>query len=189
MNPDGNGWVESAARYLRRANFSFLDGHVENRGDWGYICRWTSWSGYLAATARTTLAGNVAKIQNRNTFAAVLVAAVDERPLAASNRILILHLTDVKNSGMKFADAEMSVPEHYGTLPQLMRRGETEITLAAQPGMKLYACDFDGSRIFELPVVEKMPGKIQFTARNVTEKGAVAVYELVKEQGNTNSQS
>ena len=65
---------------------------------------------------------------------------------------------------------------------RMMRRGETEITLAARPGMKLYACGFDGARKFEVPTAAcGEPGKIRFIARNVTEQGAIAVYELVKE--------
>ena len=114
-------------------------------------------------------------------FSAILVAAVDDRPLAGSDRILILHLTDVKNTGMKFAGQDMSVLQSWGTLPQLMRRGEAEITLAARPGMKLYACGFDGSRKFEVPTEPAGNGKIRFTAKNVTDQGAIVAYELVRE--------
>ncbi len=135
----------------------------------------------FVAPAGTELSGKFSKILNKNTFAAILVAAVDAKPLASSDRILILHLTDVKNTGMKFADPDMSVLESYGTLPQLMRRGETEITLATRPGMKLYACGFDGARKFEVPMTPAGNGMIRFTAKNVTEQGPIVAYELVRE--------
>lgn len=135
----------------------------------------------FVAPAQTRLAGKFAEIVNGNTFSAILVAAVDDRPLAGSDRILILHLTDVKNTGMKFTGQDMSVLQSWGTLPQLMRRGEAEITLAARPGMKLYACGFDGSRKFEVPTEPAGNGKIRFTAKNVTDQGAIVAYELVRE--------
>ncbi len=135
----------------------------------------------FVAPAGVRVAGKFAEILNRNTFGAILVAAVDEQPLARSNRILILHLTDVKNTGMTFTGRDMFVLQSWGTLPQLMRRGEAEITLAVRPGMKLYACGFDGSRKFEMSTESAGKEKIRFTAKNVTAQGPIVVYELVKE--------
>ena len=46
-----------------------------------------------------SLNGTFASVANRLCFGAFLVASIDSRPLAESGRILILHLTDSKNSG------------------------------------------------------------------------------------------
>lgn len=134
----------------------------------------------FAAPAGVGLTGSFAAVRNRDAFGAVLVASRDGRPLAESGRILILHLTNLKNTGMRFSNPEMSVLERYGTLPLLMRRGEAEITLNVSAGMKLFACAFNGERKFEVKTTAGN-GKLSFIAKNITPHGAIAVYELVKE--------
>ena len=143
---------------------------------------------FLAATPRsegfvgpagTRMNGKFASVLIRDSFAAVLVASRDNRPLAESKRILLLHLTTLRNTGMKFSNSELSVMERYGTLPLLMRRGECDITLNTSADWKLFACGFNGKRKFEVPV-EKGNGTLKFTAGNITPSGAVAVYELIR---------
>lgn len=124
--------------------------------------------------------GVFASVTNQHAFAAVLVAARDGKTLAESGRILILHLTSLQNTGMKFSNPSMSVLERYGTTPLLMRRGKAEISLRTTGKMKLFACAFNGKRLFEVKTTSRN-GQLHFTAENITPHGAVAVYELVKE--------
>ena len=123
--------------------------------------------------------GVFATVTNRHAFAAVLVAARDGKTLAESGRILILHLTSLQNTGMKFSNPSMTVLERYGRTPLLMRRGEAEISLQASGNVKLYACAFNGKRLFEVPATRRN-GRLHFTAKNITPHGAVAVYELIR---------
>ena len=67
--------------------------------------------------------GVFASVTNQHAFAAVLVAARDGKTLAESGRILILHLTSLQNTGMKFSNPSMSVLERYGTTPLLAPPG------------------------------------------------------------------
>ena len=51
VNPDKKDWwFNGADRHGQRANFSFLDGHVESRNDIGYLCRWAGWGDYNGDT-------------------------------------------------------------------------------------------------------------------------------------------
>jgi len=134
----------------------------------------------FVAPAGISLAGKVFAIHNKDTFGAVLAASRDGLPLCESRRILILHLTDTKNTGMKFADVSMSVLEEWGTLPLLMRYGRADISWNARDGQKLYACDLDGSRLFEIPL-RKENDRTCFPAVNVSPRGSVCVYELISE--------
>ncbi|MBS1368834.1 MAG: hypothetical protein HPZ91_02655 [Lentisphaeria bacterium] len=127
----------------------------------------------------TRFEGKFARVAMSDGWSSVLVASRDGRPLAESGRILILHLTDCRNTGTRFANSELKVLERYGTLPLLMRRGVAELALKAKPGMRLYACGFDGRRLFELPA-RYSGGELAFRAENITPHGAVAVYELTK---------
>lgn len=128
-----------------------------------------------------TLSGNFAEVSCKLTPAAVLVAAMDRSSLKDSSRYLLLHLTDVKNTGMKFRDSKMTILEDYGTIPQLIRRGEAEVLLRRNlRGFKLHAVDFNGKRLFEIPMAGRKHGTA-FTLKNTGYGQVVCVYELVKE--------
>ncbi len=122
--------------------------------------------------------GKFARVRMTSGFSAVLVASRDGRPLPESRRLLILHLTECRNTGTRFSAPDGVILEKYGIPPLLMRRGEVEITLPVLPGARLYACDFDGSRRFEIPVTSPV---FTLRANNITPQGPVAVYELICE--------
>ncbi len=123
------------------------------------------------------LRGEFMQVQNKNAFAAVFAAAMDDKPLSKSSRILLMHLADVKNSDQRFRDATMQVVEAGGTTPLLFRRAECQVTfLRPLDGFKLYALDFDGTRLKELPLQETMTLDNYAIADKV-----IAAYELVRE--------
>ena len=124
--------------------------------------------------------GKTAVIRNRRTFGSFLIASRDALPLTRSRRILILHLTSGYNSKMVYANAERNVILSPGKLPLLMARGEAEILLKLSGNYRLYACAFHGERLFEVPLKREKNG-FSFTASNATKRGAVAVYELIRE--------
>ena len=134
----------------------------------------------FAAPAAIRMEGEFASVLCRDSFGAILVASRDGRNLPESRRILILHLTALKNTGMKFSTPEMNVLERYGTLPLLMRRNRAEISLKLRGKWKLFACAFNGERKFEVPL-QFREGKAVFMAENLSAHGAIAVYELQKE--------
>ena len=74
--------------------------------------------------------------------ATVWASSLDGEPLCASRRILLTHLTEVQNSGIKYRDQDRGILLNWGHLPHLMRAGKTEIEL------KLDGCrDKDSSLI------------------------------------------
>ena len=129
--------------------------------------------------AGKTLAGSYAAIENKLSYGTFLVAARDGRPLAESRRVLILHLTDSKNSMSRFGTSDFTLVEEWGGLPLLLKQGEAAITLKAPPGLKLYACRVNGERIGEIPF-ERSGGAIRFEAKNLAGSEAVLVYELAE---------
>ena len=122
-----------------------------------------------------------ARLSCRLTPAAVLIAAMDSKDLQNSRRYLLLHLTDVKNTGMKFRDAKMTILEDYGKTPQLIRRGEVDLFLQRDlRNFKLHALDFDGTRLFEVPIRSGASGS-SFTLKNAGFGQVVCAYELIQE--------
>ena len=62
--------------------------------------------------------------------ATVWVSSLDGKPIAQSSHLLLTHLTDVQNSGIEYADPDMTILLDWGKLPHLMRRGAAEIELS-----------------------------------------------------------
>ena len=126
------------------------------------------------------LRGAFASVENRRGPVTILVASLDDRPLEASGRILILHLTGIQNTDMIFRDETRSVLESWGTLPLLMHDGESAITLAGvSPSARLNMLDWSGEVIGSIPL-EAVPGGSRFTACSFSDGRAVAAYELIR---------
>ncbi len=120
--------------------------------------------------------GEFARVKNQKSFGAFLVAAIDDRPLTASKRILILHLTDVKNDGAEFREPEMATLEKRGSSTLLLRRGEAELLLNQPFDGKLFACDITGRRLFEIqPEKQGL-----YRLKTDSGQGAVLAYELIR---------
>jgi hypothetical protein len=111
----------------------------------------------------------------------VCVAAMDGKPVAESQRLLVFHLTDVQNSGVTFRDPDHTVLTAWGGLPHLVRRGTVDIHLDfadPRPG-QIFELGIDGSRRGEWP--GKWDGKsLAFTAQTITPAGTRMLYEIVR---------
>lgn len=180
-------------RLLARAELARLtapDQHGEIVSDTGEI-RLDPVQGHLRVmTPRTeclvtfperTLAGRLLAVRVTGAFASVSASAMDGQPLGQSARILVLHLTNVLNSGMHFSNPEMRRIEEVGTLPHLARCGRAEITLRnATAGLKVFAIGSSGKRLRGVPATYA-DGAYRFTAEIVaSDHEAVLAYELAR---------
>lgn len=124
--------------------------------------------------------GKILAVSNQKGFASFLAAAMDEKPLAQSDRIMILHLTHLFNSGQAFRNQERTIMTEWGNTPLILFRGRAEIKLNGHfDRHELYAVDFDGSRIAPVPAI-RQNGQLKFTADTWFQEKLIAVYELVK---------
>ncbi len=117
------------------------------------------------------------------TAATVWVSALDGNPVATSSRLLLTHLTDVQNSGIRYAQQSRKTLLAWGGLPHLVRNGQAEIRLAVKPAKKykVYVLSTSGRRLSELPS-RVAKGRLAFTAAVDGCPGtAVMLYEIVKE--------
>lgn len=117
--------------------------------------------------------------------ATVWVSSLDERPIAASKRLVLFHLTDMQGRGVRFRKNDFDVIERYDadTCVPLARAGRAKIALALEnPAQyRVYALKTNGARIAEVPSrVED--GALRFTADVKGPDGrAVLAYEVVCE--------
>lgn len=124
-------------------------------------------------------AGDLA-VSGGDGFASVSVHAMDGQPIARSGRLLLLHLTDVANQGMRFASPERTTLLHWGGAPHLARAGTVAVRVrSAVPGMRLYACDHAGNRVAAVDAAYA-DGAYAFRAA-VARATPYLVYELVRE--------
>lgn len=118
-----------------------------------------------------------------DTAATVWVSALDNQPISTSSRLLLTHLTDVQNSGIRYAQQSRKVLLAWGELPHLVRSGKAEIRLAVKPAKdyKVYALSTGGRRVAEVPS-RAVKGRLAFTAAVDTQPGsATLLYEIAKE--------
>jgi len=129
-----------------------------------------------------SLEGSSVSVENRGSAATVFVAALDGKSVKDSSRLLVLHLTDVMNSKIKFSDRKMTVLESSGTLPHLVRRGEAALKISLAPGSapKVYAIDLAGVRMEETQSSFSQDGSLSFVADTFASKAPCMAYEIVR---------
>ncbi len=110
---------------------------------------------------------------------AVWASSLDGEPIASSGRMLLVHVTDVQNSGARFADQKRRVLEAWGELPYLARRGRARVDLATDRADELHvwALDMSGRRVAEVESTCE-GGRICFVADTRGPAGACFYYEI-----------
>jgi len=115
--------------------------------------------------------------------ATLLAAAMDERELENSRRVLVLHLTDSLSMETEFSDSSRASVVARGELPHLVRRGAA--TLHLPHGKKIsdiqvYAVGLDGKRLGEIPFTVQA-GTLTFEVNTIPGDGPTRmVYEVVR---------
>lgn len=84
----------------------------------------------------------------------VAAVSVDGKPLAGSERIVLVYATNALNTGMVFLSEDMRICKEIGKTPVLVETGSFEFSLSNRNAerMKLYALATDGTRRFEIPL-------------------------------------
>ncbi|MBL8993066.1 MAG: hypothetical protein JNM63_06975, partial [Spirochaetia bacterium] len=153
-------------------------GEIWMDGNKGLMKVMTPKSEALVLAAGKKLTGKFLEAEGES-FSVVFVAAVDGLALKDSRRLLLIHLTDVLNTGMTFADAAHRNLEKWGDLPHLVRAGKSRLRIgvATPSEWKAWAVDLSGKRLYET-VFESGVDGIRFMANTADAKGSVLAYEL-----------
>ena len=134
----------------------------------------------LIIPAGKSLDGKEFSVRNTGCRAVFFAAALDDKKLSDSGRILILHLTNSLFTKTKFGNKNMSILKHWGELPCLIEGGSAEISLKGSfDGYSLYAIDMNGKRLSEIPF-NKTGGGISFKAETFSAKEPVLAYEFLR---------
>lgn len=125
----------------------------------------------------------VTGFENKST---VFCGALDFQPLETSERLLVLHLSNVFNSGMRMTN-EMRTQENMGSLPLLMHRASASLAIPNtfdEEDIAVYALDLSGRRVREIPfTIHSETDRIEFTARTIADDGFTCMaYEIVRKK-------
>ncbi|GAT31893.1 hypothetical protein TSACC_2287 [Terrimicrobium sacchariphilum] len=129
-----------------------------------------------------TQQGRRVTVESDDSFSAVYVVSADDRPLASTNRLAVLHLTDVLPSGTTFTDKHRTVLQKFGVMPYLIRRGTAKISVslpATDKPWSVWAIDPAGRRLFPVECMQEKD-VLKFTAATITPSGTALAYEIVR---------
>jgi hypothetical protein len=135
-----------------------------------------------AAPAGSTLAAGPLTAKIEGTRAVVWTASLDGQPLDSSRRLLLVHVTDVQNTGMRYSGPDRRVLLDWGRLPHLARAGTARVSLACSDPARLRAwrLDTSGKRLTSLTVrVEGSHAVLDLSTRGDDGK-ATLYYEIAK---------
>jgi hypothetical protein len=169
------GAIDLVARKVRSA-----DGQIELDAAAGQLLVATrrSVAAVLPPGAQVTV-GGIALANPDQEPATVVVAAIDEAPLASSRRVLVLHLTDAQNSGVRFGDRRHSLVEAWGKAPVLVRAGAIQVRLPGATAATAHALDLRGVRRESVALVADGDGQ-RLDAAVVRAWGATLAWEIVR---------
>jgi hypothetical protein len=155
------------------------EGPISN--NWGEartLPEWkTAWNSWLEA------AGAGVRIEDVTTPASVFVSSLENAPIRASRRLLVTHLTDLQNTGARYAEKARQTLLAYGDLPHLVRDGQATVAISLDdPGTyTVYGLSLSGKRGEEVPA-KVSGGQLVFTATVRGPSGARMLYEVTNER-------
>jgi hypothetical protein len=122
------------------------------------------------------------RIAMRGSDATVWVSALDDQSIRESRRLLVTHLTDLQNTGIRYAEAARQTLLGWGELPHLVRAGQAEVSirLRVADAYEVWALSPGGRRLARVPG-EANDGELRFTTDVAGDAGAGArmLYEVV----------
>jgi hypothetical protein len=118
-------------------------------------------------------------VSQLSSSATVFVSTLDGQPIATSRHLLVTHLTDVQNSGARFAESARQTLLDWGSLPYLAAAGSARIEIAAaEPGsLTVWALSTAGKRLAEIPTAISA-GRLAFSVDVNGPTGARLLYEV-----------
>jgi hypothetical protein len=95
------------------------------------------------------------KIDAITTGATVFVNSLDAAPIRNSKRLLVTHLTDLQNTGIRYSEGTRQTVLAWGELPHLVRNGSATVTIQLSRPEKytVWAIATSGRRIEKITAV------------------------------------
>ena len=136
------------------------------------------------APAGQTLETGGLRVTLEGSDATVWVSALDDRPIGSSQRLLVTHLTDLQNTGIRYAEPARQTLLEWGQMPHLVRAGKAVIALRLNTlrHYRVRVLTPGGKRLAKVDA-QVEGGMLRFTADVAGDPsaGARMLYEVVAE--------
>ena len=135
----------------------------------------------LILTKAGSLKTSCLEVKDCSTAATFFLGALDQNDIASSNRMVLMHLSDVTNTNMKFADQHRRVLENWGQLPLLVERSTATLTITLKhPNqVTVYTVDLSGQRIEKMVSAVK-GNQLILKVDTASSANGVMAYELTR---------
>lgn len=158
--------------YLSSTKQLFLD---SGKSQWKAV---SPRSEIFAQNGGAKLDGKFAQVENTRGWSVVAVCSLEKTPLEKSPRILVAHLTDLRNTSQRFANENFDILLDYGKLPYLLKRADSEITFNSPlDAFECLALDGAGKPVAQVPI-ERVGGKSKIKISTHNKFGATIAYLL-----------
>lgn len=149
-----------------------LDGHAGN---------------FTVSTPRTesitlisgSLAAKTLRVKEASCFQTVAAISLDGKPLPESESVLVIHLTNVANSGALFSTQSQQILKKTGSLPLLIKKGRATVELVSSRPWQVTALNCDGAPYGPVKGSYQQ-GVFRFTAETTLFPGGVMAYHLTR---------
>ena len=131
------------------------------------------------ALERGDLAGDVLRVEGASRECVVAAISREDAPLGASGDVLVLHLTNLAATGLRW-DANDLVGS-WGRLPLLVARGTAHLSLAADGPRRIEALNADGEPVGEVESTYE-DGRVRFLADTARFPGGVVGYRVQRKE-------
>jgi len=190
MSADAGSRILAALRAdgrLGEDNASNLSGRLESvggalnlAGTEGSIRLDTPRTAGAVGAAGHRLRAGALEVELLDAPAALAATSLDGRPLRESRRILVTHLTDLRNTDQRF-DPRKGVLSDWGRPPVLARNGRAAVRIerSAPPrAARAWALSTGGRRLAETPARIEPDGAVAIECDVIGPEGARLLYEL-----------
>ncbi len=133
---------------------------------------------------RGTISTKVMTVDILDVPAAVWVSSLDGSPCKTSSRMLLSHVTDVQNTGIKYAERSRRTLLDWGRMPHLAERGRAQISLRLDnpDAISVYRLSCSGERQDQVET-KIVVGALTFTANTgLVKDDATLFYEIVRKK-------
>jgi hypothetical protein len=113
------------------------------------------------------------------TDASIFVSSLDNTPIRSSKRLIVTHLTDLQNTGIRYGEAAQQTLLNWGGLPHLVRNGSAKvsITLDKPDSYTVWGLSIGGKRGEKIES-QVISGQLVFTVNVKGLDGARMLYEI-----------
>lgn len=131
----------------------------------------------VLSLARGALSGATLAVTSAKGCQTLAAISLDGKPLAETDRAVLIHLPDIQNTGVRFNNELKTVQMNWGELPYLVRRVKSEVELRMAKPLKVTALSGDGAPLGEVKATCE-GGVLRFTADPAAFAGGALAYEI-----------